>query len=350
MKKIIKNFKPLSGKHCNSSSIHQVFHHFGHKISEEMIFGLASGLSFVYFEFGFSPTPFIGGRIKLFEFEHNLTESLGAKIETKKTSNIKKAYAELVKLILDDTPVMVYVDMAELSYLGLPEGYHFGGHSIVVFGIDEENKTAYISDRDKKGYKITLNDKENPFDYHIIPLEELEKARSSKFKPFPPENKWVVFDFKNIKEVDQGMLKKAIQKTVHCMINPPIKNLGLKGVKMLSQEVIRKWKKFDLEKLKLSALNSFIMINKVGGTGGGIFRKMYGDFLIESSEIMKNERIKETGRDLRKIGNDWDRAADKFFDIYKKGAVDLLDEIAKDVEEIYFKETQIFKDLGGQVL
>lgn len=63
---------------------------------------------------------------------------------------------------------------------------------------------------------------------------------------------------------------------------------------------------------------------------------------------MKNERLKETGKDLKKIGNDWDRIADKFFDIYKKGAVDLLNEIAKDVEEIYFKETQIFENLGGK--
>lgn len=350
MKKIINGFKPLLGKHCNTSSIQQVFHYFGHKLSEEMIFGLASGLSFVYFEFKFSPTPFIGGRIKLLEFEDNLTKSLGVKIETKKTNSIKKAYSELVNLISDDIPVMVYVDMAELSYLGLPQGYHFGGHSVVVFGIDEKNKTAYISDRDKEGYKITLNDKEIPSDYHVIPLDELEKARNSKFKPFPPENKWVTFDFKNIRKINKDMLKKAIQKNVHFMLNPPIKNLGLNGIRLFSQEIIKKWKEFNLEKLKLTALDSFIMINAVGGTGGGIFRKMYGDFLIESSEIMADKKVEEIGQDLKKIGSDWDRVADKFFDIYKEGATYLLNGIAEDVEKIYFKEMQIFEKLEIQVV
>lgn len=349
MKKIIKDFNPLAGKHCNSSSIQQIFHYYGCRLSEEMIFGLASGLHFVYFEFKFSPTPFIGGRIRLSEFEDNLTESLGVTINIKKTSSIKKAYDELVKLISNDIPVMVYVDMAELSYLGLPEGYHFGGHSIVVFGIDEENKTAYISDRDKKGFKITLNNKEVPSAYHVISFEELERARNSKFKPFSPENKWVTFDFKNIKNINKNILQKAIQKTVRSMTNPPIRNLGLRGIEFFSQEVVKKWKKFDLEKIKETAINSFIMINKVGGTGGGIFRKMYGDFLIESSEIMKSERLKAAGKDLKKIGNDWDRVADKFFAIYEKGSVILLDEIAKDVEKIYFKETQVFENLGGQM-
>lgn len=347
MKKIVKGFKPLSGKHCNTSSIQQIFHYFGCKLSEEMIFGLAAGLNFVYFEFKFSPTPFIGGRTKLLEFDDNLVESLGVKIETKKTSSIKKAYGELVKLISDGIPVMVYLDMAELSYLGLPPGYHFGGHSIVVFGIDEENKVAYISDRDKEGHKITLNDKEVPAGYHVIPLDELEKARNSKFKPFPPENKWVTFDFKNIKKINNDMLQKAIQKNIHSMLNPPINNFGLKGIRLFSQEIIKKWKKFDLEKLKAAALNSFIMINKVGGTGGGIFRKMYGDFLIESSIIMEDKRVEEIGKDLKKIGSDWDRVADKFFDVYKKGFVNLLDEIAKEVEKIYFKETRVFENLEG---
>ncbi len=58
--------------------------------------------------------------------------------------------------------------------------------------------------------------------------------------------------------------------------------------------------------------------------------------------------MKEIGKDLKKIGSDWDRVADKFFDTYKRGTVHLLDKIAEDVEKIYFKEMRVFENLEKQ--
>ena len=67
---------------------------------------------------------------------------------------------------------MIHVDMGFLSYFDLPDGYHFGGHVIVVAGYDPETRQVLIADRDEE--------------LHPVSLEDLEKARGSTFKPFSP--------------------------------------------------------------------------------------------------------------------------------------------------------------------
>lgn len=349
MKHVIQGFTPTGGKHCVSNSIKQIFQYYNHSISEEMVLGLASGLNFIYFDIKFNPYPLIGGRNKLMEFEENLAAALNITIEVHETASSKKAYEELKKQIEADVPVVVYVDMAELKYLGLPEDAHFGGHSIVVFGIDEEDQIAYISDRDAKGFKVTVNENEIPDDYHMISLSELEKARGSKAKPYPPKNKWLVFDFTNMKPIDDSMIKTAIRKNLDFILHPPMKNLGVTGIRLFAEKLVTDWKTFDENKLKGSAFNAFIFINEKGGNGGGIFRKMYGDFLIEASDICKGDLLQDYGTRLKVIGEEWDQVGFKLLDIYEKDRVDLLDEIAKDVNGLYEKEFELFTGLYSRI-
>ena len=48
MKSIISEFKLRGGKHCITNSLKQVFRYYGKSISEEMLYGIGSGLGFVY--------------------------------------------------------------------------------------------------------------------------------------------------------------------------------------------------------------------------------------------------------------------------------------------------------------
>lgn len=345
MRHVIQSFTPAGGKHCVSNSIKQIFHYYNHLISEEMLLGLAAGLNFIYFDIKFNPYPLIGGRNKLMEFEENLAAALNIRIEVNETASGKKAYGELKQRIAADIPVVLYVDMAELSYLGLPDDAHFGGHSIVVFGIDEEEQVAYISDRDAKGFKVTVNENEIPADYHIVPLSELAKARGSKAKPYPPKNKWLTFDFAGMKPIDNTMVTMAICKNLDFILHPPMKNLGVAGIRLFAEKLVTDWKGFDADKLKGSAFNAFIFINEKGGNGGGIFRKMYGDFLIEASDICRSDLLHDYGTRLKVIGEEWDQVGYKLLDIYEKERADLLDEIAGDVNGLYDQELELFTSL-----
>lgn len=346
MKHIIKNFKPIDGHHCISTAYKQVFHYFGYHLSEEMIFGLASALNFFYFDFKVMPFPMIGGRNKIGEFEDNFEKHTGIKVTINKTSSIKKAREELYKLIKNDIPVPIYVDMAHLGYLRLPAGAHFGGHSIVVFGIDEQEDVAYISDRDSKNKKITLSKDENPSDFHKVKLKDLAAARASKYKPFPAENKWVTFDFSNIKELNREVIISAINKNSVQFLEPQIKNLGIKGIELFVKKITT-WKQYDDKKLNQAAFNAFLMINEIGGTGGGIFRRMFGKFLIESSDILneKKKELKLLGNNYLNLSVDWDEVGNDFITIAKTLDRNILDGIKTKLEMIYEIEKNLMVTL-----
>ncbi len=345
MKTILENFKPMHGYHCVSNSVRQVMYYNGHRISEEMIVGLSSALNFFYFEYENAPAPMIGGRVKIGEMEANLAEALGISIKSKESKSPKKAFEDIKKMIESGQPAMIYTDMAYLPYLGMPDGYHFGGHSIVVFGIDEEQNAAFVSDRDGAEYKVTLREDEQPADYHIVPLELLAKARNSKEKPFPPANRLLHFDFTGIREREKEMIFRAIEKNADAMLNPPIKNLGLKGIKLFAEKLRESWMNFDDEKLRLAAFDAFIMINEIGGNGGGCFRRLYGNFLRECDEIIHIDFLKRAGVDYVKIADDWDKAGNLLRSVSEGLDRELLCKVACILDIIHIRETELLKRL-----
>ncbi len=346
MQHVIKDFVPAGGKHCVSNALRQVFQYYGHKLSEEMIFGLASGLNFFYFELKNLPYPLIGGRTKIGRFEESLACNLGISIETHKTSSSRKAYEELKNLIRHNTPVVIYVDMNPLSYLGMPEDVHFGGHAVVVFGIDEEGEIAYVSDRDSSNAPFPSSEKSR--DYHQVPLHELAAARGSKFKPFPPENKWLTFDLSGMWTIEHRIIFEAIREACTVMCCAPVKNLGIKGIQLFSRKVMD-WGDFDMEKFKGACFNAYVMINALGGTGGGAFRRMYGNFLKESSAITGSEQMLQYGKEYLTLSELWDDIADTFLTLSRTGSTERLEEIAEGLVHIHSKEDKLLSQLCSLV-
>ncbi len=344
MRYVVKNFLPSSGSHCVSNSIKQVFHFYGHSISEEMIFGLASGLNFFYSEFKNIPYPVIGGRTKIGDFEENLACNLGISIETYATSSTMKAYNEMKQLIDKNVPVIIYVDMNALSYLGMPQDVHFGGHTVVVFGIDEVEGIAYVSDRDSKKRSITLNPAEKPSDYHKVALDELSRARDSRYNPYPPKNKWLTFDLSGMWKIDQNIIFEAIRETCTVMRCPPMKNLGLNAIRHFAQKV-KEWKNYNEENFKRATFNAFIMIDEKGGTGGGAFRRMYGNYLRECAPITGLEEMESIGKEYVTLSEWWDDVADKLFEMSTSGNVNELDEVADLLTYIHHKEDNLIQHL-----
>lgn len=345
MNKIISNFNPLSGRHCITNSLRQLFVFNGHDISEAMIFGMGSGLSWFYMENKAAPFPIISGRTKPLDFEQKLAENMGIQIKVHKTSSTKKAYNKLKELVESNKPTMLYVDMALLNFLNMPEDAHFGGHSVIVFGIDEEEGHAYISDRDGKDNPLDVNGLIVNNDFHKVPLEELSMARNSKFGPFAAQNKWVEIDMKGFKGINCEMVRKAINYNLGQLLNPPIKNLSISGIDKFSKAIL-KWSEFSDEKLKGSAINSYFMIDEKGGTGGAAFRKFYSEFLLESSSICDDNRLASLGNQYLKITNFWNELANGFWQLYEtvdRNSLTHLSEILKEITTLEYDVVQKMK-------
>jgi hypothetical protein len=290
------NCPALDGYHCQSSSVRKIFQHYGFSLSEDMIFGLGAGMGFIYWKMkiGLDDYVFIGGRGNNKDFFNDLGSRVGTKIRLVTTSSAKKAESSLLGKLAKQEPVMLFGDMGFLPWFDFPQEYHFGGHTFVICGYGEKN-TLLASDIDPKATGLKKGF------YSQITLEQLHLARNSVFKPFPPKNGCLEFDFSNFHNPEPEDIYSSLKQTVYSQINPPIKNMGIKGIRHTAKEILswpRIFREYDL-RMNLFTLYIFI---EIGGTGGGCFRYMYSRFLKESAEIAGNERLLEASVKIQKAG------------------------------------------------
>lgn len=258
----------LDGCHCVTSSLAKIFHNAGCPVSEEMLLGLGAGMSFVYWQmnFGQETVIFIGGRGNMKNFYQDIARRTKVQIKENQTSSAKKAEEALLRSLAAKKPVFLGADMGFLPWFDLPAGYHFGGHTFVACGYDGD-QTVLGADIDQKASGIKKGF------YASITLEQLRKARNSAFKPFPPKNLWLDFDFSAFRAPGAKQIKESIAQTIDAHLNPPIKNFGVSGMRHTANQLLKWPSLFDDFALRMHLFNLYIFI-EIGGTGGGCFRSM----------------------------------------------------------------------------
>lgn len=351
MKHIIENFQPIAGKHSTTCALRQVLGHQGVNFSEAMLFGLASAYNFSYFEFKNVTAPLITGRVQPRMFEEALARHAKLRLTLYKTQSIQKAWRKVKKEIDQDRPVIVYVDKAYLTYLHMPKGQHMGGYAVVVFGYDEQEGIVFLSDRDREGVSITVSANETPHDFHLVPFIELEEARASRFKPYPPENNWLIVNIPSTFEVPRrSQIFAAIRENLYNFLNPPLEKMGLDGI-MYFAKALDNWEDWGAEKIREASLSTFTMIDQIGGTGGGIFRKLYGEFLLEASQFATAPALGAIGEQYLILGEQWDEVGRQFYMLYQGEQPTIISDIKSRVEQIYKYEeglaNQLVKVIGA---
>lgn len=326
----LPGFKSLATHHCITGSMRHLYEFHDYPISEDLLLGLGSGVGFVYWHMKGMP-PMLGGRANVGRpgeegLERTAGRRTGVRVERYDTSSARKAEEALWEMLGAGEPMMVQLDMGFLPYFELPEGFHFGWHVVVVAGGDSQSGQVLIADRDKP--------------LHPVPGKDLARARGSTFKPFPPRHAWWTFDFSGTRPPDPNEVWDAIREVAGGMLEPPITNIGIKGIRTAAKRVPA-WRTIMNEReLREACFNAFMFIDAAGGTGGGIFRYMYGRFLREAADITGNRRLDEAAEMFRHIGDQWQVTAELFrkassadhpVDVLAEVS-DLLDELA-DLEE-----------------
>ena len=291
----LQGFQPFVGKHCETTALKRALDYHGLSLSEEMLLGLGGGVGFIYWYMKLMPSPFVGGRYgKGTEFPLNICRRIGGDGTIIETASAKKGHEELMALLRAGEPAIVYGDMAYLPYLAIPEAAHFGGHVIVVFGLDEEGDEVHIYDRGRKPVTASISD--------------LARARASKFPPFPPKHRLLKIRYPaRIGNLEQG-IKESIRECCQNMLEPPIKNLGLAGIQKWAN-VVTKWPdEFKGINLFGTLMNGFMYI-EIAGTGGSAFRTMYARFLEEASSILNKPALKEVAQIMWESAGSWSQIA-----------------------------------------
>jgi hypothetical protein len=298
----LPGFKSLTTQHCFTGSMRHIYEFHGYPVSEELLLGLGAGIGFVYWHVK-GTLPFYGGRANVGRpGEEGLAKTAGrrtgVRVESFQTGSARKAEKALLDMLSVGELVMIHVDMGLLPYFHFPTEYHFGRHIVVVAGYDPQTRQVLIADRDKE--------------LHPVSLEDLARARGSKFKPFPPQHTWYTFDFRGKRPPKPKEVRQAIGEVVTGMLEPPITNLGLKGVRKAARRTL-KWPEIMGERqLRSACFNVFIMIDAEGGSGGGLFRYMYSRFLREAAEITGDDRMIAIADEFQRLGDRWQMIAEAF--------------------------------------
>lgn len=312
----ILNIKQFDGAHCETTALGTLLLQKDINLSEAMLFGLGQGLSFIYWNMKSMPCPFFGGRIKTDNLTSNITNALGLKLIIKETKSKTKAWENVKSEIDNGNIVGIKLDCFHLEYFSRP--IHFAGHYVAFYGYDEEY--AYLVDTRQQGGFVKSK------------LSNFALARSEK-GPMSSNN--LSFIIENIgKEFElKSAIINAIKLNAENYLNPPIKNISYLGIEKASNEIIKWFKNSNSIKEEFSLC---AMLMEKAGTGGALFRNLYGDFLLESYEILGNKKIKTAYLEFIEIANLWAEVSLNFEkisqtsdDTYLKQASEILKLISK---------------------
>jgi hypothetical protein len=258
----------------------------------------------------------------------------GVQVRGRNSSSLKRSRATLVDQLQAGQPVMLQADMGFLPYFDFGGNeFHFGGHVVVACGYDSDTDTVDIADRDG---------------VYSVPMADLAQARNSSYKPFPPKNRWWSFDFANKRPPTADEIRQAIRAQTEVMLNPPIRNIGVAGIRKAA-DMVPKWtKSVDPDQFRSALFNGFVFINAKGGTGGGLFRYMFGRFLAEAAEITGDAVFADSAERFREIGDDWEQIAAWFYAQFESTSPEIgLGDIRPMLRAIADQEEQAWNVLRG---
>ncbi|BBB48223.1 BtrH N-terminal domain-containing protein [Pelolinea submarina] len=316
--KIIPGFEFLETKHCVTGSILHVFRFHRCLISEEMLFGLGDGIGFIYWQ-PKGDLPFMGGRANTARkdpqdcLEVLAAERCGVRAVRNITAGSRKAEKALLDHLNADEPLALQVDMGLLPYFPFFEKYHFGYHLVTAAGYDPQSGEVTLADRDAQPYPVQLT--------------QLNAARGSTFKPFLPQNAWMEYDFSGFHQPTDETLIQAMRKCAEDMLNPPIRSMGIQGIHTACRRILAWPEIMDNKSISEGSLNLALYVRADAGTGGGLFRWMYADFLRECAQRLGKSALITAADDLQTAGNLWEAIADQLEQVHN--ASDLRDRSAQ---------------------
>jgi hypothetical protein len=322
----VNNFKPFIGQHCETTATGTLLRQLDIELSEPMLFGLGQGLGFIYWNMKTMSFPFIGGRIKTDLLTKNIAENLNLDLVVKESSSTQKAWEGVKQLIDKEQVVGLKLDCFYLEYFSKP--FHFAGHYVAMYGYDNEN--AFLVDTKQQGGQVKTS------------LTSLAKARTEK-GPMASKSLYYV-----LRKTDKNFdIKTAILNAIHNnatdYINPPINNIGYRGILKTSKE-LNKW--FDTSKDIENEFAASAMLMEKAGTGGALFRNLYRDFLKESYEILKFDTLKQAHQDFIDIANLWTQVSDLFVKVSQTKDKTYSEQASEILRQLSVKEKNTMDNLA----
>jgi len=274
---MVKDVDVRGMRHCETTTLGVLLRHEGIDLSEPMLFGLGSGLSFIYWDSKGMGFPFLGGRVKPFELTRNLAAALGLELMVKETTSPRRAWHNVAASIDAGRPVGLQLDSYHLDYFST--NVHFGGHVVAMYGYDEQD--AYLVDTGPQGGAVSTS------------LPGLARARA-EHGPMTAKHRSFTLTAPSSPTSPQDRIIPAMKTCADAFLNPPIANLGHRGIEMTAKQVPKWLQRSDNPPEDLPRAAALM---ERAGTGGALFRNLYRDFLAECAQLIDSSHLR-TGHSL----------------------------------------------------
>jgi hypothetical protein len=260
----VDGFEHVPGQHCGSVAMADMLRWAGIELSEPMVFGLGSGLGFYYLKSDhMSPARQLIGRVP--NMEENVAEVLDLNLVAHRTDEAEEGWEGVRRALQQGRPAMVQCDLSELPYW--ETGTPFNGHRVVVAGWDEQADEVLVADTHFEGLQR-------------VDREALRAARASQAPPsFGNQFAWWELEPGEPAELE-GAIRKAIVRNAEQMRQEATGVGGIEGLSAFRDDV-DSW--VELEESDWLYRFAYQCIEK-RGTGGGMFRNLYREFLSEAAE------------------------------------------------------------------
>ena len=275
--------------------------------SEAMIFGFDGGIGAGVFAFHYAKEDFsafyIAGRHGWQDdahWGHTALKRLGLTLTVKESSGSKPGEKHLRELLQGGRPVMTWVDASGLPYRALPASFSGGGyHVVTVFGIDESAGTALVGD---------LADDVIP-----VPLAQLAAARAciKKFK-----HRLLAIDrpkqVPDLATLVRGSVRECVDGLTTCkMKNFRLDAFAAWAERLDGSKAADSWEKiFPPGHHLYQGLRSITEYIEYYGTGGGLCRPIFAEFLEESAEALHDSGLGVLAERYGDLGREWTALAE----------------------------------------
>lgn len=324
---IVHGIEGRDWQHCETTALGVLLRHQGLDLSEPMLFGLGSGLSFIYWDSKGMPFPFLGGRVKPFDLTRNLAARLGLTLSVDETTSLRKAWENVAAQIDAGRPVGLQLDSFHLDYFR--SKVHFGGHVVAMYGYDEHD--AYLVDTAQQGGAVRTS------------RAGLSMARAER-GPMTARNRSFSITLPAHAPSWQDQIMPAIKACADAFLAPPIANLGHRGIEKAANQVPKWLLRTDDPQRDLP--QAAVLMEKAG-TGGALFRSLYRDFLGECAELIDDDRLRTGHRLYVEAAALWTTVADLITKAGESGDTAHLDQagaILHDLSQIEREAMQVLSE------
>jgi Domain of unknown function (DUF4872)/Butirosin biosynthesis protein H, N-terminal len=331
---IVPGFQHVPGVHCGSTAVADALRTAGVSVSEPVAFGLGAGLGFFYLAVpGLTPSRFFQGRSARLELE--ACAALGVPAAERTAGDAAAALAGVRAALGRGISPILATDLSRLPYWR--SRTPFGGHRVVLAGIDPGAGRAYLADTDRPGLEA-------------LTLDELDAARASVAPPFgAPGRPWIEVEPGATARPFAAVAAEAIRRQARDLLLDVDGAAGISALERFAAELPEWPARAGDDRDRVRCFRFAAQTIEVRGTGGGLFRRLYARFLRAVEEALPGLAPLGLPGRMEALADGWTALAAGLVRLAEEGGARVPAEVAAQARALAEGERRFFEDAAARV-